>query len=217
MARIAEAELERLKSEVSVQRLAEARGVELRRHGADLVGRCPFHADKTPSLVITPSKNLWHCLGACRAGGTVIDWVMKAEGVSFLHAVELLRADAPLTHAPAPTVRKLPLPVTPNADDEAVLQQVVDYYHQRLKQTPDALEYLKSRGLESAEAVAHFKLGFADRTLGLRLPESWAPSCAAGCSSWASSATAATSTSTAASWSPSSMRAARCAGCTGGR
>ncbi len=170
MARIAEAELERLKTEVSVQRLAEVRGVELKKHGADLIGRCPFHADKTPSLVISPAKNLWHCLGACQAGGTVIDWVMKAEGVSFLHAVELLRADAPLSGAPAPSVRKLPAPVALGADDEAVLQQVVDYYHQRLKQTPDALEYLKSRGLDSAEAIAHFKLGFADRTLGLRLP-----------------------------------------------
>ena len=38
--------------------------------------------------MITPAKNLWHCLGACQQGGTVIDWVMKAEGVSFRHAVE---------------------------------------------------------------------------------------------------------------------------------
>jgi DNA primase len=58
---------------VSVQRLAEARGVVLTRRGADLHGRCPFHDDRTPSLVITPAKNLWRCLGACQAGGTVID------------------------------------------------------------------------------------------------------------------------------------------------
>ena len=44
-----------------------------------------------PSLVISPQKNLWHCLGACQTGGSVIDWVMRAEGVSFRHAVELLR------------------------------------------------------------------------------------------------------------------------------
>ena len=83
MARIPDGVIERLKTEVSVQRLAEARGVVLSKHGADLHGRCPFHDDRTPSLVITPAKNLWHCLGACQAGGTAIDWVMKAEGVSF--------------------------------------------------------------------------------------------------------------------------------------
>ena len=93
MARIPEAEVERLKKEISVQRLAEARGIKLHRHGADLLGLCPFHDDRNPSLAITPAKNLWHCLGACNAGGTVIDWVMKANGVSFRHAVELLRAD----------------------------------------------------------------------------------------------------------------------------
>ncbi|MCP9496915.1 MAG: CHC2 zinc finger domain-containing protein, partial [Pyrinomonadaceae bacterium MAG19_C2-C3] len=93
MARIPEAEVERIKREVSMQRLAEAKGVKFTRHGADLHGLCPMHADKTPSLVITPSKNLWHCFGACQAGGSVIDWVMRAEGISFRHAVELLKAD----------------------------------------------------------------------------------------------------------------------------
>lgn len=58
MARIPEAEIERLKREVSVERLIEARGIQLKRHGADLHGLCPFHPDKSPSLVVTPSKNL---------------------------------------------------------------------------------------------------------------------------------------------------------------
>ena len=71
MARIPDGVIERLKTDVSVQRLAEARGVVFTRHGADLIGRCPFHEDKTPSLVVTPAKNLWHCLGACQIGGTV--------------------------------------------------------------------------------------------------------------------------------------------------
>jgi DNA primase len=77
MARIPDGVIERLKATVSVQRLAEARGVVLTKHGADLHGRCPFHEDRTPSLVITPAKNLWHCLGACQTGGTVIDRVMR--------------------------------------------------------------------------------------------------------------------------------------------
>ena len=92
MARIPEAELERLKSEVSVQRLVEAAGLELKKSGQDFTTCCPFHADDTASLVVTPAKNLWHCFG-CGAAGGPLDWVMKTQGVSFRHAVELLKAD----------------------------------------------------------------------------------------------------------------------------
>ena len=93
MPRIPTDELERLKQDISLERLAESAGVTLKRHGKDLLGLCPFHDDHEPSLVISPDKNLWHCLGACQAGGSVIDWVMKLNGVSFRHAVELLRTD----------------------------------------------------------------------------------------------------------------------------
>jgi hypothetical protein len=55
-----------------------------------LAGLCPFHEDRLPLLKVTPAKNLWHCFG-CGAGGGPIDWVMKQQGVSFRHAVELLR------------------------------------------------------------------------------------------------------------------------------
>jgi DNA primase catalytic core len=176
MARIPEHEVERLKREVSVQRLAEARGIKLHRHGADLLGLCPFHDDRSPSLVITPAKNLWHCLGACNEGGTVIDWVMKANGISFRHAVELLREDhLPLAAAPIQpvkhgTVRKLPPPVARDADDRELLLQVVSYYSETLKQSPEAMRYLESRGLKSPEIIDRFRLGFANRTLGYRLP-----------------------------------------------
>jgi DNA primase catalytic core len=175
MARIPESEVERLKKEISVQRLAEARGVKLTRHGADLLGKCPFHDDRTPSLVITPAKNLWHCLGACNAGGDVIEWVMRAEGVSFLHAVELLRSDhlpsaaSPIQPVKQSTVPKLPPPVAREADDRALLLQVVGYYNEALKQSPEALRYLSSRGLQSSEIIDRFRLGFANRTLGYGL------------------------------------------------
>jgi DNA primase catalytic core len=176
MARIPEHEVERLKREVSVQRLAEARGIKLHRHGADLLGLCPFHDDHSPSLVITPAKNLWHCLGACNAGGTVIDWVMRADGISFRHAVELLRADhlplaaAPIQPVKVGTVRKLPPPVKVEAGDRELLLEIVGYYNDTLKQSPEAMKYLESRGLKSSEIIDHFRLGFANRTLGYRLP-----------------------------------------------
>ena len=179
MARIPAEVVERLKEEISVQRLAEARGVSLTRHGADLHGRCPFHDDKTPSLVISPAKNLWHCLGACQTGGSVIDWVMRAEGVSFRHAVELLVNDslplAAASSAPPPkhsTVKKLPTALARDTDDAKLLGQVIEYYHETLLGNPEALEYLKRRGIGSDDAIKTFKLGFANRTLGYRLPAS---------------------------------------------
>jgi DNA primase len=175
MARVPEAELERLKNEVSVQRLVKASGVELKKAGKDWLGRCPFHDDGEASLVVSPGKNLWHCFG-CQIGGGPVDWIMKTRGVSFRHAVELLKADpaqaaGPAGEAKRATVRTLPAPVAFDADDRALLGQTLDYYHQRLKDSPEALAYLAARGLAHPELIATFKLGVADRTLGLRLPE----------------------------------------------
>lgn len=176
MARISESELARLKEEVSLERLVERSGVVLKKHGAnDLVGLCPFHDDHTPSLVISPKKNLWHCLGACRTGGSVIDWVMRHEHVSFTHAVELLRQDFPaLAAEPSQGRRYVQPPLAAefarSADDEALLNRVMDYYHDTLKQSPEALKYLAKRGLTDPAGIEAFKLGFANRTLGYRLP-----------------------------------------------
>jgi len=86
MPRIPESEIERIKSEVSLVRLAEVAGVKLTKRGKDYRGCCPFHDDKTPSFIITADKNLWNCLGACGEGGDVISFVRKVEGVSFRHA-----------------------------------------------------------------------------------------------------------------------------------
>jgi DNA primase len=174
MARIPEAELERLKAEVSVERLVEGSGVSVRRAGKDLLGRCPFHDDAEASLVVTPGKNLWHCFG-CQAGGGPIDWVMRSQGVSFRHAVEILREGQPLPAArpvKQSTVPKLPAPVRLDTDEQALLNQVIGYYHDTLKAAPEALGYLEARGIRSQEAIERHRLGFANRTLGPRLPES---------------------------------------------
>ena len=192
MGRLSDEALERLKSEVSLERLVTARGVVLRKRGDELIGLCPFHEDHSPSLVVNPSKNLWHCLGACQTGGTVIDWVMKSEGVSFRHAVEMLRrdalssgpfetvADAPssgprgssvsTTHPRRSTVKKLDSVVSRDGDDPDMLLQVIDFYHATLKQSPEALGYLEKRGIGSSEAIEQFKLGYSNRTLGYHIP-----------------------------------------------
>ena len=180
MARISESELERLKKEVSVERLVTSSGIALKKSGKDWLGCCPFHEDATASLVVTPGKNLWHCFG-CGIGGGPIDWVIKKNGVSFRHAVELLReglsasslAAEPVASAvpvKRSTIRALPAPVALDADDHTLLEQVIDYYTATLKQSPEALAYLQARGLIHPELIDIFRLGYANRTLGLRLP-----------------------------------------------
>jgi DNA primase catalytic core len=171
MARIPTEELERLKTEISVERLIEASGVALKAAGKDLLGRCPFHDDREASLVVTSAKNLWHCF-SCQIGGGPIDWMMKTKGVSFRHAVELLReGPLDLSALKRGRIRVLPAPVHFDADDQALLAETIGYYHERLKQSSEALAYLAKRGINDPRMIESFKLGFADRTLGLRLPE----------------------------------------------
>jgi DNA primase len=174
MGRRDDPEVERLKREVSIQRLAEARGIKLHRAGKELIGLCPFHDDRNPSLNIDPAKNVWHCKGACGEGGDVIRWVARTEGVSDGHAIALLRRDYVPSSGPVvkqSTVPKLPCPLTLGADDQTVMREVVRFYADALRQTTDAKQYLVKRGLHSAEMVEHFKIGFSDRTLGPLLPD----------------------------------------------
>ncbi len=177
MARIPNDHLERIKSEISLLRLVESQGHQVVKQGKDYAVCCPFRDDKTPSCIISTKTNLFNCFG-CGAGGSVIDWVMKTEGVSFRHAVELLRAEHfPALAADKPvkkaTIPKLESPLDGDADDHTVLAQAIDFYHDTLLKSPDALGYLKTRGLDDDALVKHFKLGYANRTLGLRLPDKY--------------------------------------------
>ncbi|PHM44418.1 CHC2 zinc finger domain-containing protein [Xenorhabdus szentirmaii] len=169
MARIPDAELQHLKSAVSLVALIEQQGRKLTPRGKDMIVLCPFHQEKTPSMVITPAKNLYHCFG-CDAGGSVLDWVMKTEGLSLRHAVERLRA----VLGNHPSVEPLVAPAALIRDavgQQALLLRVVEFYHQTLLTAPEVQQYLKKRRLDHPELVSHFKLGFANRTLGYRLPE----------------------------------------------
>lgn len=181
MARIPEAELERLKREMSLVRLIQSQGHRLEKRGKDFVMRCVFHDESTASLSISPEKNLYHCFG-CGAAGSVLDWVMKTQGVSLPHAVQLLRNDAPLENTEKVGVtrshaRHLPsLAASSSAsavsqvEDAALLRSVAEFYHANLKQSPEALAYLVARGLNHPELVEHFQLGYANKTLTYRLP-----------------------------------------------
>lgn len=176
MARFSDDTINRIKQDVSLVRLVETSGVALKTHGKDKIGRCPFHNDKTPSLVVSPESNLWNCLGACQTGGSVIDWVIKTQGVSFRHAVEILRNDIPALAAvekpvKKSTTKKLDVLLSEDAEAQQLLNQVTDYYHETLKQNQEALAYLEKRGLGDNELIDRFKLGYANRTLAYRLPE----------------------------------------------
>jgi DNA primase len=185
MARIPQGELERLKQEVSLARLIEGQGIVLVSQGKDLACRCPWHeGDDTPSCVISPKTNLWHCFG-CDAGGTVIDWVMRSHKVSFRHACELLLKEHPSLAAsvsssgPAPKLSAgklrsaqsfaLAAAADEAASDQLLLDQVIEFYHHTLKSSPEALAYLEKRGLGSMELIERFRLGYANRTLAYRL------------------------------------------------
>lgn len=171
MARIPEADIERLKNEVAVERLVQAAGIELKKSGKDWLGRCPFHEDDTASLVVTPPKNLWHCFG-CGIGGGPIDWMIKREGVSFRRAVELLQGDASSAADPprAQRPRLAAPPVALDAGEQELLDQVIGYYHETLLQSPEALAYLQRRGIADRELIECHRLGLANRSLGARLP-----------------------------------------------
>lgn len=183
MPRLSDETVTKIKQEVSLVGLAEAKGFELKPHGKHYAIHCPFHAnDNTPSLIISPDVNLFHC-PACGAKGSPIDWVMKIEGVSTRHALELLANDLPYLAAEANrqdapkvtkrnTQQKLPAILTASGDHQTALHQVIDYYHKTLKASPEALAYLESRGLKNAELIDTFKLGYANRTLAYRLPQS---------------------------------------------
>jgi hypothetical protein len=93
--RYPQAEIDRIKTEISIEQLVEASGIELKRRGADLHGLCPFHDDHHPAFIVTPKKNVSHCMACTKKGGSVIDWVMQTRCISFPRAMELLKAEHP--------------------------------------------------------------------------------------------------------------------------
>ena len=176
MPRIPESEIERIKRETDLAALVRSRGIELKPHGSkDLAGKCPFHQEDQPSFIVTPDKGLFHCMG-CGAAGNCIQFVQKFDGVSFRHAFEILAGGRAFTAAGTAPVKqssvpRLDLPFDPSEPDDKLMSRVMDYYHERLLKTPAALDYLKGRGLGDDTAIKKFRLGFADRTLGLRIPD----------------------------------------------
>ena len=158
MPRIPEGEIERLKRNISIEEVCRERGIRLDRHGSrDLIGKCPFHEDKNPSFVVSPDKNLFHCLG-CDVGGSVIDLVMKLDGIEFKEAVQkllastgLVRVAADLPTCPAKLEERSGKRLAiPPEKANALLERVVAVYEKTFAEVPDGKDYLEKRGITDA-------------------------------------------------------------------
>ena len=139
------------------------RHVELKRGGANLMGLCPFHGEKSPSFSVSPAKQFYYCFG-CGASGDAIRFLTEHLGLSFVEAVRDLAQGAGLTvpeeqvsadeRQRRDTLRQRRLSLG------QVLQKAADFYRGQLREHPRAVDYLKKRGLNGAIA-ARFGLGFA--------------------------------------------------------
>ena len=182
-----ESDLAELKRRVSILHVCAEHGIELKKHGtADLKGRCPFHADDDPSFIVTPGKNLWHCLG-CGRGGSVIDLVMQLENLTFRQAVDKLMTSTGLVSRgsagenPAASAAKKKKAATVPPEQAAatepgratqLLERVAAIYEKNLPQSSEALKYLAGRGLDDRGLLAAHRAGYANGRLHEILPKS---------------------------------------------
>jgi DNA primase len=139
------------------------RYVPLRKGGANFVGLCPFHAEKSPSFTVSPSKQFYHCFG-CGAHGNAIDFLMAHTGASFPEAVRDLAQQTGLTvpddeRSPQERAR-----AAAQRQRQATLTEVLALaaraYRAQLKTSPRAIDYLKRRGL-TGQVAKRFGLGYA--------------------------------------------------------
>ncbi len=175
MARIPEDDLERLKRNVSLAELCRLHGIELKPHGRkDLIGKCPFHEDANPSFVVSPDKNLFHCLG-CDAAGSVIDLVMKLDKIEFREAVDKLLTASP--HIRRATMPEKTTPTVPPERAAQLFERVVAIYEKNFADPagsgtslPEGKRYLESRGISDAGLFSRHRVGFCTGQLKEILP-----------------------------------------------
>ncbi len=149
--------VEQIKERLTIEEVV-GQYVELKQAGSNLKGRCPFHAEKTPSFVVSPMRDTYHCFG-CGVGGDVFTFIQEIEGLDFRGALKMLADKAGV---------ELVFNKGEKKDDKdslfSVLEAVTVFYSDNLKKNKNALKYLKDRGF-TEETVSSFRLGFA--------PDSW--------------------------------------------
>jgi DNA primase len=155
--------VEEIKSRIDIVELISGY-VPLKKAGRNYKGVCPFHAEKTPSFVVFPDTQTWHCFGACGTGGDIFRFVMQREGLDFSEALRELAQRAGVSLTPA----------TPQSEAvDRQRQKLLDlhaaaaqYYHHLLRQSKEgvqARQYVADRGINS-ETLERFQLGFALNT-----------------------------------------------------
>jgi DNA primase catalytic core len=179
MPKISETIIAYLKSSMSLIKRIEQDGVQLKRVGANWVGKCIFHTEKTGSLVVTPSKNLFHCFG-CGAAGSVIDWVMKRQNITFREAVEKLARDNNISLADRERqfnrkeksimLERVDLEILSAKSDAELKAWAIEVFNQTLLKNPTALAYLEGRCLKDLELIEKFHIGYSSRSLLMELP-----------------------------------------------
>jgi len=136
------------------------RYVPLKKGGANYVACCPFHSEKTPSFTVSPAKQFYHCFG-CGAHGNAISFLMEYQGLGYVDAMKDL-AESVGMKVPDSTSRANKPDAGPDLYE--IMQRASDYYRAQLKAAPQAIEYLKGRGL-TGKLAAQFGIGYA--------PEGW--------------------------------------------
>jgi len=143
------------------------RYVQLKKGGANLMGLCPFHGEKSPSFSVSPTKQFYHCFG-CGANGNAIGFLMEHAGMSFIEAVKDLAQQTglqiPEDDASPQDRERAAQQRQKQATLNDVLEKAAQAYMKQLKASPRAVAYLKGRGL-SGEIAKTFGLGYA--------PEGW--------------------------------------------
>ena len=126
--------------------------IELKKNGANYKCVCPFHNDTSPSLVVSPSKQIYHCF-ACGAGGDSIKFVMEFEKLTYPEAIEKLArmVNFSLSYTTTEGIKK---------EDRKLMETLNLFYIKQLDFTPFAKEYLKKRGISDASAEK-FEIGYA--------------------------------------------------------
>jgi DNA primase catalytic core len=163
-------DLSRLKQSIDLVAVVQSRGVKLVKQGKDFVGLCPFHKEKTPSFHVTPSKNLFNCLG-CHVGGSIIDFIMRKDGLTKSEAVAWLKANSGATFTRPAVVPAAPARILKPEDAEALLQRVVKFYVRTLRKDPAGMGYLNRRNL-SGTTLEFFQVGYSNGSLLRALPKS---------------------------------------------
>lgn len=139
------------------------RYVPLKKGGANLMGLCPFHGEKSPSFSVSPTKQFFHCFG-CGKNGNVIGFLMEHNGMGFVEAVQDLAQQygmqVPQEHASAQDRERAQEQRSLQTRLVEALEKAATAYQAQLRLAPTAIDYLKGRGL-SGSIAKRFGLGYA--------------------------------------------------------